>query len=143
MRPSNRLTIALAIAIFLTDLAAASGAFAAARPRIATGQDLYEACKVLTDYALKPEGPTPRRGLYCQQFIAGYFTSTKYVLEDGTAKMDLGAPVYSGDCIALSGPHSYDELAGQVLRNAEWAPVLLSKPAIELARAAFGPKHLC
>ncbi|HEX7777446.1 MAG TPA: hypothetical protein VF449_13055 [Parvibaculum sp.] len=116
---------------------------AAARPRISTGQDLYEACKVLADYALNPVGPTPRPGIYCRQYIQGYFASMKFVHDDNDAQRALGLPLYSYDCVKISGPHSYDQLAADVVHNAEWQPTLLPQPAIRLAQVAFGAKPPC
>ena len=125
-----------------TMLSSAAG-HATASPRISTGQDLYEACKVLADYALNPVGPTPRSGIYCRQYIQGYFASMKYIHDDNDAQKALGLPLYSYDCEKIAGPHSYDQLAADVIHNAEWQPALLTQPAIRLVQAAFGPKPPC
>lgn len=141
MHLSIRSLMAFSFAAFLTFTsgmpASASG------PRISTGQELYEACKVLVEHGLKREGPTPRQGLYCRQYIAGYFATVKYVNEDDDAKTALGVPFYAPDCIDISGPRSYEQLAAKVMRNGEWHPDLLDRPAIELVRRAFGVAPPC
>src|SRR3546814_326533 len=105
MHLSIRLLTAFGLASFLTFT---NGTEAAATgPRISTGLDLYQACKALVDYGLTREGPTPRQGLYCRQYIAGYFATVKYVNEDDGAKAALGVPLYAPACIDISGPRSY------------------------------------
>lgn len=116
---------------------------AEARTRISTGQELYDACKVLTEYTLNPQGPTPRLGLYCKQFIEGYFRSAKYVHDDDNAKQALGLPLVPTDCQPVIGGDSYNELAGKIVRNGDWHPELMSEPASKLARVAFGNKPPC
>ncbi len=116
---------------------------ASARARISTGQELYDACRTLAEYKLDPRGPTPRRGLYCQQFIEGYFRAAKYIREDEKARKALGLPPAPTDCEPMIGPNSYDQLAAKIVRNAEWHPELLGEPAVRLARAAFGDKPPC
>lgn len=116
---------------------------AAARTRISTGGELYDACKVLTEFMLNPQGPTPRPGLYCRQFIEGYFRSAKYVHDDDDAKSALGLPLVPTDCAPVPGPNSYDQLANKIVQNAQWHPELLGRPAAELAMAAFGNKPPC
>jgi len=115
----------------------------AAPSRISSGQDLYNACKVLSDFALNREGPTPRQGLYCRRFLSGYFTSLKYM--NGMAGTDSvqGVPVYTKDCIALTGPHSYDQLAADIVRHGEWHPELMGRPAMELVKVTFGGRPPC
>lgn len=120
-----------------------TGGPAAAGHRISTGQDLYEACKALADFALNPVGETPRPGIYCRQYIAGYFASMKYVHDDNDAQRALGLPLYSYDCMKIAGPHTYDQLANDILHQAEWQPALLAGPAIRLAQVAFGSKPPC
>lgn len=134
---------ALAILAAALTIMTGTDGFASDRPRISTGQDLYEACKVLTDYGLNPEGPTPRRGLYCRQFIAGYFATLKYVHDDDKAKEALGVPLYAPDCIDITGPRSYAQLAEKVVRSGEWHPELMGRPAVELVRSAFGSSPPC
>ncbi len=116
---------------------------AAARSHISTGQELYEACKVLAEYSLNPQGRTPSPGLRCRQFIEGYFRSAKYVRESDTDKQALGLPLAPTDCAPVADTNSYDQLAGKVVRNGEWHPELLDQPAVYLARAAFGSKPPC
>lgn len=141
MHLSIRLLMAFSLVAFLTftneTKVSASG------PRISTGLDLYEACKALVDYGLQREGPTPRRGLYCKQYIAGYFATIKYVDEDNDAKAALGVPLYAPDCIDITGPRSYEQLAAKVVRNGEWHPELMGQPAIELVQRAFGAAPPC
>ena len=116
---------------------------AADHTRISTGKDLYEACKVLSEFALNPEGRTPRLGLYCRKFIGGYFTSLKFAKGDGDTKTVLGPPIYANDCHGFDGPRSYDQLAGQIVRTGEWHPELMGLPAVELAQKAFGTAMPC
>ncbi|MDO8289766.1 MAG: Rap1a/Tai family immunity protein [Parvibaculum sp.] len=111
--------------------------------RISTGKDLYEACKQLSEFALNPQGPTPRRALYCRQFLSGYFTSLKYMNGNEAANEVQGIPVYAQDCLMLKGPRSYDQLANQVVHHGEWHPELMGKPAMELVELTFGGKPPC
>lgn len=143
MHLSIRLWTASAIIAAALTIAPPTDGFASGAPRISTGQDLYEACKALADHALRPDAPTPRRGLHCRQYVAGYFATIKYVNEDDNAKAALGVPLYAPDCIDITGPRSYEQLAAKVLRSAEWHPELLGRPAIELARSAFGTSPPC
>ncbi|MDO8423399.1 MAG: hypothetical protein Q7S99_14690 [Parvibaculum sp.] len=129
--------IALALTIFISSATMAAGV------RISTGKDLYEACKVLSEFGLNPQGPTPRQGLYCRQFIAGYFSSIKYTAGDETADPVAALPNPDRDCISFTGPRTYEQLAGKVVRSAEWRPELLGLPAVELVRAAFGGLPEC
>ncbi|HEY4345453.1 MAG TPA: Rap1a/Tai family immunity protein [Parvibaculum sp.] len=129
-------------AIALTIMTPTEG-FSTGTSRISTGQDLYEACRALADHGLTPETPTPRRGLYCRQFIAGYFATLKYVHDDHGAKEALGVPLYASDCIDIAGPRSYEQLATKVVRSAEWHPELMGQPAIDLMRSAFGSSPPC
>jgi len=129
------------IAFALTMLS--SHGAAAAGTRISTGKDLYEACKVLSEFGLNPQGPTPRQGLYCRQFIAGYFSSIKYMAGDETADPVAALPNPDRDCISFTGPRTYEQLAGKVVRSAEWHPELLGLPAVELVRNAFGGLPEC
>lgn len=116
---------------------------AEAGSRISTGGDLMAACRTLSEHRLNPQGPTPRAGLLCRKYIAGYFASTHYVRSNGDTKDALDLPRSAADCINIDGPQSYDQLASRILRQAEWQPALLDRPAIELARAAFGSKPPC
>lgn len=141
MHLSIRLLMAFGLATFLTFTNGTEPS--ASGPRISTGLDLYQACKVLVDYGLKREGPTPRPGLYCRQYIAGYFATVKYVNEDDGAKAALGVPLYAPDCIDISGPRSFEQLAAKVMRNGEWHPELMERPAIELVQRAFGAAPPC
>lgn len=129
--------IALALTILLSQRAEASSL------RISTGKDLYEACKVLSEFGLNPQGPTPKLGLYCRQFIAGYFSSIKYMAGDETADPVAALPNPDRDCISFTGPRTYEQLAGKVVRSAEWHPELLGLPAVELVRSAFGGLPEC
>ena len=116
---------------------------ASSQPRISTGKDLYEACKVLADYALNPEGRTPRQGLYCRQFIGGYFTSMKLAKGEGEVTTMEGPPIHESDCVGFEGPRSYDQLAAQIVRSGEWHPELMGLPAIQLIAKAFEMKSPC
>ena len=116
---------------------------ASSQPRISTGKDLYEACKVLADFALNPEGPTPRQGLYCRKFIGGYFTSMKYAKGEGDVTTMQGPPIYESDCVGFDGPRSYDQLAAQIVRSGDWHPELMGLPAIQLIEKAFEMKSPC
>tara|TARA_R110000868_G_scaffold147278_3_gene368668 strand:- start:2767 stop:3252 length:486 start_codon:yes stop_codon:yes gene_type:complete len=129
--------IALALTICISSAANASGI------RISTGKDLYEACKVLSEFGLNPQGPTPKKGLYCRQFIAGYFSSIKYMAGDETADPVAALPNPERDCISFTGPRTYEQLAGKVVRSAEWHPELMGLPAVELVRNAFGGLPEC
>ncbi len=141
MHLSIRLLVVFGLATFLTFTSGTDGYTSG--PRISTGLDLYDACKVLVDYGLTHEGPTPRRGLYCRQYIAGYFATIKYVDEDDGAKAALGVPFYAPDCIDITGPRSYEQLAAKVVRNGEWHPELMGQPAIKLVQRAFGAAPPC
>lgn len=77
---------------FVLACLASPASFAAGHVRISTGKDLYEACKVLSDFSLNPEGRTPQPGLYCRKYIGGYFTSLKYGRGEGATRSSLGAP---------------------------------------------------
>lgn len=139
----SRLSRRGAFAVVLAALTMTPPGEASARARISTGQELYEACRTLAEHKLDPHGPTPRRALYCRQFIEGYFRSAKYIREDEKARKTLGLPTAPTDCEPMIGPSSYDQLAGKIVRNAEWHPELLGEPAVRLARAAFGDKPPC
>lgn len=138
MSSSTRAALLLGLAALIL-----ASAPAAARTRIATGQDLYAACRVLADFILNPRGETPRAGLYCRQYIAGYFSAARHVRESGEARKALDLPLATGECTPVDGPQSWDQLARKIVHEAEWRPALLDKPAFELARAAFGDKPPC
>lgn len=138
MSSSTRAALLLGLAALIL-----ASAPAAARTRIATGRDLYAACQVLADYILDPKGGTPRAGLYCRQYIAGYFSAARQVRQNGDTTKALDLPLAAGECSAIDGPQSWDRLARKIVREAEWRPALLDKPAFELARAAFGDKPPC
>jgi len=116
---------------------------ASSRPRITTGKDLYEACKVLSDFAMNPEGRTPRQGLYCRKFIGGYFTSMKLAKGEGRVTTTQGPPIYQDDCVGFDGPRSYNQLAAQIVRSGEWHPELMGLPAIQLIAKAFEMRSPC
>ncbi len=116
---------------------------AQAGSRISTGRNLVTACQALAEYRLNPQGPTPRPALLCRKYIAGYFASTHYVRSAGDTKEALDLPRSADECASIDGPQSYDQLASRIVRQAEWQPALLDRPAIELARAAFGSKPPC
>jgi hypothetical protein len=113
------------------------------RARISTGQDLYEACKVLNEFVLKPDGPTPRLGLYCQQYISGYFTSLRVMQDGDGAQSVTGPPIHAADCIGFDGPRTYGQLAGKIVRSGEWHPELMTAPAYKLAQQAFDAMPPC
>lgn len=113
------------------------------QPRITTGKDLYEACKVLADFALNPQGRTPRQGLYCRKFIGGYFTSMKLAKGEGEVTTMEGPPIHESDCVGFDGPRSYDQLAAQIVRSGDWHPELMGLPAIQLIEKAFELKSPC
>ncbi len=133
----------LAVLAFVLTIACSTDGSASARPRISTGKDLYEACKVLADHILTSDAPTPRRGLHCRQYLAGYFATIKYVNEDDKAKEALRVPLYAPDCIDITGPRSYEQLAAKVVRSGDWHPELMGQPAIDLVRNAFGSSPPC
>lgn len=139
----SRLSKRAAFAVVLAALTMTPPAEADARARISTGQELYEACRTLAEHKLDSDAPTPRRALYCRQFIEGYFRSAKYIREDEKARAALGLPVAPTECEPMVGPNSYDQLADRIVRNAEWHPELLGEPAVRLARMAFGDKPPC
>ncbi|MEN6543946.1 hypothetical protein [Parvibaculum sp.] len=133
--PGTAFLLALAVMTFAPAAEAAS--------RISTGGDLVAACRALSEHRLNPQGPTPRPALLCRKYIAGYLASANYVRSNGDAKEALDLPRTAEDCVSIDGPQSYDQLASRILRQAEWQPALLDRPAVELARAAFGPKPPC
>lgn len=143
MNLSTRAIATLVIVTNVLTVAFGTTESGAVQPRISTGQDLYEACKTLANFALKPEGPTPRKGLYCRQYLAGYFATLKYVHDDDNAKAALGMPLYAPDCIDITGPRSYEQLAARVIHSAEWHPELLGQPALQLVHVAFGSSPSC
>lgn len=116
---------------------------AEARTRISTGKDLYEACKVLSEFSLNPQGPTPRPALYCQQFMAGYFTAVKTATGGDGGKPRSGVPVYLPDCIMITGARSYQQLATQLVVRSEWHPELMERPPVELMQVVFGGAPVC
>lgn len=115
----------------------------AANTRISTGKDLYEACKVLSEFALNPQGRTPKQGLYCRQYLSGYFTSLRYRTQGSGDGNVTGAPIFEADCITISGPRSYEQLANRVVVNSEWHPELMGEPAVRLVEAVFGGRPPC
>lgn len=142
MNSSGRVFVTLAFLTMLAALAVTGMRPADARERISSGRDLYDACQALAAHALNPQGAVPRAGLYCRQYIEGYFAAIKYVQENDDAQKVLGVPP-EGDCLRLSGTRSFDQLAAQVIRTAEWNPPLLDRPAIHLARKTFGSRPPC
>ncbi len=116
---------------------------AESRTRISNGKDLYEACKVLNEFMLNPEGPTPRLGLYCRQYILGYFTSLQMAQDASDAKSVTGPPIHATECFGFDGLRTYGQLAGKIIRSSEWHPELMKAPAYELARSAFGTTPPC
>lgn len=122
---------------------ASTAEVAAGRTRISNGQDLYEACKVLSDFALNPEGPTPRLGLYCRQYISGYFTSLRIAQDGDDAQSVTGPPIHPTDCFGFDGSRTYGQLADKIVHSGEWHPELMKAPAYELAKSAFGLTPPC
>jgi len=116
---------------------------ALARTRISTGRDLYMACQALADAAVAQQGPTPRIALYCRQYLAGYFSSARYVAGNDDARRALDLPPASDECASVPGPQSWDHLAARIVHQGDWQPALLDGPALDLARAAFGSKPPC
>lgn len=115
-----------------------------ARQRIDTGHDLLAACRVLSEHGLTPDAPTPREGLYCRQYISGYFSTLKYLHDEEEARKVLGnkaSDPYA--CIDIHSPQTYTQLATQVVRTGEWNPQLLDEPAIKLAQKTFGDRPPC
>lgn len=113
------------------------------RTRISNGQDLYEACKTLNEFMLNPDGRTPRLGLYCQQYISGYFTSLRIMQDGDNTQSVTGPPIHATDCIGFDGPRSYGQLAGKIVRSGEWHPELMKAPAYKLAQQAFDAMPPC
>jgi hypothetical protein len=143
MNLSVKTVVAAAIVISALTIMSDTEGYASGQPRISTGQDLYEACKVLAEHGLEPDQPTPRRGLHCRQYISGYFASLKYVHEDDNAKVALGVPLYAPDCIDITGPRSFEQLAARIVRNGDWRPELLGQSAVNLMRNTFGAEPPC
>ena len=110
---------------------------AMSRSHISTGQDLYDACKVLNEFSLNRQGRIPDQGLYCRQFISGYFTALKFAKPGSDENFVNGTPDYTNDCGRPNDPKHYDQLAVRIVRLGEWQPELMSRPAVELAVKAF------
>mgnify|MGYP003630973633 CR=1 FL=1 len=138
--PNTTLRTAIVAAFVAASLASP---MADARTRISTGKDLYEACKVLSEFSLNPQGPTPRLGLYCRQFMAGYFTSVKAATGGDEGRPNSGVPVYMPDCIMITGARSYHQLATQLVVRSEWHPELMERPPVELMQVVFGGAPVC
>lgn len=129
--------------LLLTALATAAGA-AEPRSRIETGRDLHAACEVLAMHRLNPQTPTPRLALFCRQYLMGYFNSLRYLHEDEKLKRAFNTPSQNTlACINIDGPRSYDQLAQQIVRTAEWNPQLMDEPAVKLAQKTFSDRPPC
>lgn len=119
-------------------------AVATARQRIDTGHDLLAACRVLSEHGLTPDAPTPKEGLYCRQYLSGYFSTLKYLHDEEEARKVLGdkaSDPYA--CIDIHSAQTYTQLATQVVHTGEWNPQLLDEPAIKLAQKTFGDRPPC
>lgn len=117
---------------------------AQARQRIDTGHDLLAACRVLSEHGLTPDAPTPKEGLYCRQYISGYFSTLKYLHDEEEARKVLGdkaSDPYA--CIDIHSSQTYTQLATQVVHTGEWNPQILDEPAIKLAQKTFGDRPPC
>lgn len=91
---------------------------AKSRTRIFTGQDLYEACKMLSEFMLNPEGSTPQMGLCCRQYILGYFASLRIVQDGSDAQSFVGHPFMPLIASALMGRVSMDSLRARLFTAA-------------------------
>ena len=115
-----------------------------ARMRIETGRELRDACAVLAEWSLNPEPPTPRLARYCRQYLTGYFESLRALHNDHDGK---GVYAPSGDdpyaCLNLDGPRTFEQLAGQIVRIADWNPDLLDGEAYALAHKTFADRPPC
>ena len=115
-----------------------------ARPRISTGRELYDACKVLAEWHLNPVGHAPIPARNCRQYIVNYFTVIHYLHTDEAAKKVFGnAAEDPYACLDLDGPRSYDQLASRIIRTAEWHPDLMDKTADKLMARTFLDKPPC
>ncbi|PKQ07626.1 MAG: hypothetical protein CVT72_02480 [Alphaproteobacteria bacterium HGW-Alphaproteobacteria-11] len=117
---------------------------AEARVRIETGADLRAACAVLAEHHLNPKSPAPREALFCRQYLMGYFGSLAYLHEDERLKRAFNTPSQNTvACINIDGARSYDQLAQQIVRTADWNPQLMEEPAVKLAQKTFSDRPPC
>ena len=117
---------------------------AEARPRISTGRELYDACKVLSAWHLNPVGHAPIPARSCRQYIVNYFTVIHYLHTDEAAKKIFGNSAKDPyACLNLDGPRSYDQLASRIVRTAEWHPELMDADAVKLMSRTFLDRPPC
>jgi len=125
-------------------LVAAIGA-AAAKPRIESGQDLYNACsRAVDDF---DAGRTPQNSVaiyHCNRFLAGLFRSHQVMTRNrATAKQHSNDEPDHVQCLRVPQAATFKQLAQRVVNQAEWQPDLLEKPATELAFTAFDAMTPC
>lgn len=113
--------------------------------RIATGQDLYDACKLSVEFRVRPTSErTPPGARYCRQYLDGYFGSL-----DALHQHEQAHKVHPHDeadriqCARIPQSASFDQLEQQIVRYGDWHPELMDRPAVELIMGAFDTLDPC
>ena len=137
MRMFSALRIALLGALLALPVLTLAPA-AEASSRIVTGRNLYDACKVLSEWHLNPVGQTPIRARRCRQYIINYFNVIHYQHTNDMARKVFGTTTQDPfSCLDLNGPRSYDQLAARIVHTAEWHPDLMDQGAAKLMDRTF------
>ncbi|MGD1933820.1 MAG: Rap1a/Tai family immunity protein [Candidatus Phaeomarinobacter sp.] len=118
---------------------------ATAKPRVESGQDLYNACeRAVRDF---DAGRTPQDSVaiyHCNHFLSGLFRSHQVMTRNRlTAKQHSNEDTDRVQCLKVPQAASFKQLAQKVVNQAEWQPELLDKPATELAFSAFDALNPC
>ena len=118
---------------------------AAAKPRVESGQDLYNACQqAVRDFEA---GKTPQNSVaiyHCNHFLSGLFRSHQVMTRNRlTAKQHSNEDTDRVQCLKVPQAASFKQLAQKVVNQAEWEPALLDEPATELAFSAFDALNPC
>jgi len=118
---------------------------ATGKPRVESGQDLYNACEqAVKDFEV---GKTPQNSVaiyHCNHFLSGLFRSHQVMTRNRlTAKQHSNEDTDRVQCLKVPRAASFRQLAQKVVNQAEWQPELLEQPATELAFSAFDALNPC
>ena len=116
-----------------------------ARVRVATGQDLYDVCKLAVDQQLaEPGARLSGRARYCRQYLEGYFGSLKALLDDEQArKVHTHDEADRVQCARVPEAATFAQLEQRVVTFAQWHPELMDGPAVDLVMKAFDSLNPC
>jgi len=145
MGSTHHLLVRLKAAFLAVITLLALAGTAMGKPRVESGQDLYNACQqAVRDFEV---GKTPQDSVaiyHCNHFLSGLFRSHQVMTRNRlTAKQHSNEDADRVQCLKVPQAASFKQLAQKVVSHAEWRPELLEQPATELAFSAFDALNPC